>query len=95
MALLLLQTSVEACPHGRWFAGRSLRLPFASAFLRLDASRRGGAVAGGCRHLGNTVETVSRTCAHWLRDDRDLAGAMLDRVLAPIMDGTAERLMTN
>jgi integrase len=38
------------------------------------------AVAG---HLGDVVETVSRTYAHWLRDDRDVPAAVLDRVLAP------------
>jgi integrase len=38
------------------------------------------AVAG---HLGDTVETVSRTYAHWLRDDRDVPAAVLDRLLAP------------
>jgi integrase len=38
------------------------------------------AVAG---HLGDTVETVSRTYVHWLRDDRDVPAAVLDRVLAP------------
>jgi integrase len=38
------------------------------------------AVAG---HLGDTVETVSRTYVHWLRDDRDVPAAILDRVLAP------------
>ena len=32
------------------------------------------------RHL---VETVSRVYAHWLRDDRDVPAAVLDRVLAP------------
>lgn len=38
------------------------------------------AVAG---HLGDTVETVSRTYVHWLRDDREVPAAVLDRVLAP------------
>lgn len=38
------------------------------------------AVAG---HLGDTVETVSRTYVHWLRDDREVPAAILDRVLAP------------
>jgi integrase len=41
------------------------------------------AVAG---HLGDTVETVSRTYAHWLRDDRDVPAAVLDRLLAPRRD---------
>lgn len=38
------------------------------------------AVAG---HLGDTVETVTRTYVHWLRDDRDVPASVLDRVLAP------------
>jgi hypothetical protein len=33
-------------------------------------------------HLGETVETVSRTYAHWLRDDRDVPAEVLDRLLA-------------
>jgi integrase len=50
------------------------------------------AVAG---HLGDTVETVMRTYVHWLRDDRDVPAAVLDRVLAPpdappARDGSAE-----
>lgn len=40
------------------------------------------AVAG---HLGDTVETVSRVYVHWLRDDRDVPEAVLDRVLAPVV----------
>jgi integrase len=38
------------------------------------------AVAG---HLGDTVETLSRTYVHWLRDDRDMPAEVLDPVLAP------------
>jgi integrase len=45
------------------------------------------AVAG---YLGDTVETVSRTYAHWLRDDRDVPAAVLDRVLAPEVSGRTE-----
>jgi hypothetical protein len=40
------------------------------------------AVAG---HLGDTVETVSRTYAHWLRDDRDTPAAALSRMLRPTL----------
>jgi integrase len=36
------------------------------------------AVAG---HLGDAVETVSRIYVHWLRDDRNVPAAVLDRVL--------------
>jgi integrase len=38
------------------------------------------AVAG---HLGDTVETVSRTYVHWLRDNRDIPADILDRMLRP------------
>jgi integrase len=38
------------------------------------------AVAG---HLGDTVETLTRVYAHWLRDDREVPADVLDRVLAP------------
>jgi integrase len=34
-------------------------------------------------HLGDTVETLSRTYVHWLRDERDVPAEVLDRVLAP------------
>jgi hypothetical protein len=34
-------------------------------------------------HLGDTVETLTRVYAHWLRDDRDVPADILDRVLAP------------
>jgi hypothetical protein len=50
--------------------------------VRLDAARRGRSDHRG-GHLGDTVETVSRVYAHWLRDDRDVPAAVLDRVLAP------------
>jgi integrase len=39
------------------------------------------AVAG---HLGDTVETVSRTYVHWLRDDREIPAQVLDRMLSPV-----------
>jgi integrase len=39
------------------------------------------AVAG---HLGDTVETVSRTYVHWLRDDREIPAQVLDRMLGPM-----------
>jgi integrase len=46
------------------------------------------AVAG---HLGDTVETVSRVYAHWLRDDREVPADVLDRVLAPASDALRAR----
>jgi integrase len=39
-------------------------------------------------HLGDTPETVLRTYAHWLRDDREGLGGVLDRALAPTLEGT-------
>ena len=60
------------------FTFHSLRHFCASSLLAEGAPL--AAVAG---HLGDTVDTVSRTYAHWLRDDRDVPAAVLDRVLAP------------
>ncbi|MEY2454067.1 MAG: hypothetical protein QOD92_3641 [Acidimicrobiaceae bacterium] len=40
-------------------------------------------------HLGDTVETVSRTYVHWLRDERNVPADVLDRVLAPITAAAA------
>ena len=34
-------------------------------------------------HLGDTVEAVTRTYVHWLRDDRGVPAAVLDRIIAP------------
>jgi integrase len=45
------------------------------------------AVAG---HLGDTVETVSRTYVHWLRDDRDIPAQVLDRMLSPVSSARHE-----
>lgn len=61
------------------FKFHSLRHFCASTLLAEGAPLT--AVAG---HLGDTVETVSRTYVHWLRDDRDVPAEVLDRVLAPI-----------
>lgn len=60
------------------FKFHSLRHFCASMLLAEGAPL--SAVAG---HLGDTVETVSRTYVHWLRDDRDVPAAVLERVLAP------------
>lgn len=60
------------------FVFHSLRHFCASSLLAEGAPIT--AVAG---HLGDTVETVSRTYAHWLRDDREVPAEVLDRVLAP------------
>lgn len=64
-------------PPGR-FVFHSLRHFCASTLLAEGAPIT--AVAG---HLGDTVETVTRTYVHWLRDDRDVPAEVLDRVLAP------------
>lgn len=62
------------------FKFHSLRHWCASSLLAEGASLT--AVAG---HLGDTVQTVSSTYAHWLRDDRDVPAAVLDRLLvAPL-----------
>ena len=59
------------------FVFHSLRHFCASSLLAEGAPL--AAVAG---HLGDTVETVSRTYVHWLRDDREVPAAVLDRILA-------------
>jgi len=61
------------------FVFHSLRHFCASSLLAEGAPLT--AVAG---HLGDTVETVSRTYIHWLRDDREVPAAVLDRVLSPV-----------
>ncbi len=63
------------------FVFHSLRHFCASMLLAEGAPL--AAVAG---HLGDSVETVSRTYVHWLRDDRDVPAAVLDRVLAPAVE---------
>lgn len=60
------------------FVFHSLRHFCASTLLAEGAPLT--AVAG---HLGDTVETVSRTYVHWLRDDREVPAAVLERVLVP------------
>ncbi len=60
------------------FVFHSLRHWCASSMLAQGAPLT--AVAG---HLGDTVETVGRTYAHWLRDDRDVPAEVLDRLFAP------------
>jgi hypothetical protein len=36
----------------------------------------------GAGHLGDTLETLPRVYAHWMRDDRDVPTEALDRILA-------------
>ena len=63
------------------FVFHSLRHFCASSMLAEGAPIT--AVAG---HLGDTVETVTKTYAHWLRDDRDVPASVLDRLLMPAAD---------
>lgn len=69
--------STAGLDEGR-YVFHSLRHWCASSMLAEGAPIT--AVAG---HLGDTVETVSRTYAHWLRDDRHIPALILDRLLAP------------
>jgi integrase len=62
------------------FVFHSLRHFCASSLLAEGAPL--AAVAG---HLGDSVETVSRTYVHWLRDDREVPAGVLERVLAPLI----------
>ena len=41
-------------------------------------------------HVGDTVETVSRTYVHWLRDDQDIPAQVLDRMLGPVSQACHE-----
>jgi integrase len=67
------------------FVFHSLRHFAASSMLAGGASSP--QVAG---HLGDTVETVQRVYAHWLRDDRDIPTQVLDRLLEPSADRVSE-----
>jgi hypothetical protein len=40
-------------------------------------------------HLGDTLETLQRTYAHWLRDDRDVPADLLDRLFHEDLPQTA------
>lgn len=88
-AVTPLRLSVEARAEGCGACRGPLRLPlslrhrYASTLLAEGAPLT--AVAG---HLGDTVDTVSRTYVHWLRDDRDVPAEVLDRMLAPVAEAT-------
>lgn len=68
------------------FVFHSLRHFCASSLLAEGAPLT--AVAG---QLGDTVDTVSRVYAHWLRDDRDVPATILDRMLAPAASAAADQ----
>ncbi len=63
--------------------GRGLEHPTSAAASRTLTSPAALAAVAG--RLGDTVETVSRTYVHCLRDDREVPAAVLDRVLAPVL----------
>lgn len=79
------QPALKAAGLEDRFKFHSLRHFCASTLLAEGAPL--AAVAG---HLGDTVETVSRTYVHWLRDDREVPASVLDRVLAPTRSNPAE-----
>lgn len=56
----------------------SLRHFCASAMLA-----EGVPITAVAKHLGDTVETVMKTYAHWLRDEGDIPATTLDRLLLP------------
>ena len=64
------------------FVFHSLRHFAASSMLAEGVNPM--AVAG---HLGDTLETLQRVYAHWLRDDRDVPADALERILLPPPDG--------
>ena len=67
------------------FVFHSLRHFAASSMLA-----EGAPIHRGGRPPGRHGETVQRVYAHWLRDDRDVPAAVLDRVLAPVSDEPVE-----
>ena len=81
---------VGACLDRDRFKFHSLRHFCASTLLAEGASM--SAVAG---HLGDTVETVSRTYVHWLRDDRDVPAEVLDGVLGDRFAGFPRDIATS
>lgn len=66
------------------FVFHSLRHFCASSMLAEGVNPM--AVAG---HLGDTLETLQRVYAHWMRDDRDVPAAALDRILDPANEDLA------
>ncbi len=69
----------------RRFTFQALRHFCASSLLAEGAPLT--AVAG---HLGDTVETISRTYLHWLRDDRDVPAEVLARILVVADEGAED-----
>jgi hypothetical protein len=61
---------------------RSVHVPRLPATGAPPHCAEGAPITAVAGHLGDTVEAVSRTYAHWLRDYRDVPAAVLDRVLA-------------
>ena len=72
---------IEAGIGARRYKFHSLRHWCASAMLA-----EGTPITAVAGHLGDTVETVSRTYAHWLREDRDVPAAVLSRMLRPQLE---------
>ncbi|HXW80632.1 MAG TPA: hypothetical protein VEJ84_14105 [Acidimicrobiales bacterium] len=67
--------------QGGGLSFHSLRHFCASSMLADGVPRT--AVAG---HLGDTIETVERVYAHWLRDDTEVPAIAMDRLLAVEVD---------
>jgi integrase len=65
----------------RQYTFHSLRHWCASSMLAA-----GGPITAVAGYIGDTVETVSRTYAHWLRDDRHVPATILDGLLASAVD---------
>jgi hypothetical protein len=58
-------------------------VPAAAGGAVLTLLAEGAPLTAVTGHLGDTVETVGRVYAHWLRDDREVPADVRDRVLAP------------
>ncbi len=63
------------------FVFHSLR-HFAASSMLADSAPPTAVAA----HLGDTLETLQRTYAHWLRDEEEVPAQVLDRVLALVIE---------
>jgi hypothetical protein len=41
-------------------------------------------------HIGDTLETLQRVYAHWMREDRDVPADALERILVPSTEAPAD-----
>ncbi len=90
-------STVGVAPRaGRRRAGPGpFRVPYSAPFAASSMLAEGAPITAVAGHLGDTVETVQRIYAHWLRDDRDIPAEVLDRILPGEVETTAAGSMTD